>query len=116
MSRLPAVTDDTFEDQVLRSSVPVAVDFWAYWCAPCRIVGPVLEELAAVYTGRMRFVAVDTEAQEGLARRYGVLSIPTLYIFSGGELVRPLVGAREKLAYAAELDAALAEIAGTPAG
>ena len=111
MAVAPAVTAETFEREVLRSDLPVVVDFWADWCVPCRMVTPVLEELADVYAGRLRFVAVDTEAEPELSRWYGVLSIPTLYVFHGGELVRTLVGAREKLAYAAELDAALAEIA-----
>jgi thioredoxin len=106
-----AVTAETFEQEVLRSPLPVVVDFWAAWCVPCRMVTPVLEELAVTYAGRLRFVAVDTDANPELAQRYGILSIPTLYVFHQGELVRSLPGAREKLAYAAELDGALAEIA-----
>lgn len=106
-----AVTAADFEAQVLRSEVPVVVDFWADWCVPCRMVAPVLDELAVTYAGRLRFVAVDTEAERDLTDRYGVVSIPTLYVFHQGELVRALPGAREKRAYAAELDAALAEIA-----
>lgn len=111
MAVAPAVTAETFEREVLRSELPVVVDFWADWCVPCRMVTPVLGELADVYAGRLRFVAVDTEAEPDLSRRYGVLSIPALYVFHRGELLRTLVGAREKLAYAAELDAVLAEIA-----
>jgi thioredoxin 1 len=106
-----AVTAGTFEQEVLRSPLPVVVDFWADWCVPCRMVTPVLEELAGVYAGRLRFVAVDTEAEHDLTARYNIVSIPTLYVFHEGELVRSLVGAREKRAYAVELDAALAEIA-----
>ncbi|GEL48198.1 thioredoxin [Cellulomonas hominis] len=106
-----AVTAETFEQEVLRSELPVVVDFWAEWCVPCRMIAPVLEELADAYDGRLRFVAVDTDANPELSRRYGILSIPTLYVFHGGELVRTLVGAREKLAYTAELDATLTEIA-----
>lgn len=106
-----AVTTADFEQQVLRSELPVVVDFWAGWCVPCRLVTPVLDELAVTYAGRLRFVAVDTETESALVERYRIVSIPTLYVFHQGELVRTLVGAREKLAYAAELDAALAEVA-----
>lgn len=111
MAALLAVTDETFEQEVLRSSTPTVVDFWAEWCAPCRMITPVLEELAVTYAGRLRFVAVDTDQQADLARRYGIGSIPTLSVFADGELIRSVVGAREKLAYVAEFDAALAEIA-----
>ena len=111
MSAGTPVTAGTFEQEVLRSPLPVVVDFWADWCVPCRMVGPVLTELARTYEGRLRFVSVDTETEHQLAARYGVVSIPTLDVFHQGELVRSLVGAREKRAYAAELDAALAEIA-----
>lgn len=106
-----AVTAGTFDQEVLRSPLPVVVDFWADWCVPCRMVAPVLEELARTYEGRLRFVSVDTEAEPDLAARYGVVSIPTLYVFHRGELVRTLVGAREKRAYAAELDSALEDVA-----
>lgn len=108
---LPAVSIDTWDTEVLGSGLPVAVDFGADWCAPCRAVRPVLEELGTAYAGRMRIVAVDTEAEAELVRRYGIVSIPTLYVFAGGELIRSIPGARSKPDYIAEFDAALAEAA-----
>ncbi|GIG26607.1 thioredoxin family protein [Cellulomonas denverensis] len=108
---LPAVTESTFDTEVLGSGLPVAVDFGADWCAPCRAVRPVLDELARSYQGRLRVVTVDTEAEADLVRRYGIVSIPTLYVFHDGELLRTIPGARTKLEYAAEFDAALTEAA-----
>ncbi|MEV7974151.1 thioredoxin domain-containing protein [Cellulomonas sp. NPDC089187] len=108
---LPAVSGSTFDAEVLGSELPVAVDFGADWCAPCRAVRPVLAELADRYQGRLRIVTVDTEAEHELTGRYGIVSIPTLYVFHSGELLRAIPGARTKLEYAAEFDAALAEAA-----
>lgn len=108
---LPAVSESTFDTEVLGSELPVAVDFGADWCAPCRAVRPVLDELATRYDGRLRIVTVDTEAEQELAARYGIVSIPTLYVFHQGELLRTIPGARTKLEYTAEFDGALAEAA-----
>ncbi|WP_346770717.1 thioredoxin domain-containing protein [Cellulomonas sp. RIT-PI-Y] len=108
---LPAVSESTFDQEVLGSELPVAVDFGADWCAPCRAVRPVLAELATRYEGRLRIVAVDTEAEPELVRRYGIVSIPTLYVFHSGELLRTIPGARTKLEYVDEFDAALVEAA-----
>ncbi|MBD7918747.1 thioredoxin [Cellulomonas sp. Sa3CUA2] len=90
------VTDLTFEAEVLRSEVPVVVDFWADWCGPCRLVGPVIEELSEEYAGRVKFVKVDTEANPGLFEDFKVQSIPYIAFFTGGEMENSLIGARPK--------------------
>ena len=92
-------TDRDFDDVVLRSDVPVVVDFWAPWCGPCRAVEPVLEQLASAYGEAARFVRVDIDANPGTAGRYGVLSIPTVTLFSGGRNRATLVGARPRSHY-----------------
>lgn len=86
------VTEKDFEAQVVRAEVPVLVDFWAEWCAPCRMIAPIVEDLAGEYEGRLKVVKVDVDENNNLAFRYGIMSIPTLGIFKGGELVERLVG------------------------
>ncbi len=88
--------DSTFRDLVLEASGPVLVDFSAAWCAPCRLVEPLLAELAVTYRGRVRVVRVDTDAHPATAAAFGVVSIPTLSVFSSGEVVRTAIGARPK--------------------
>ncbi|MCC2333904.1 thioredoxin [Cellulomonas wangsupingiae] len=90
------VTDLTFEAEVLRSDVPVVVEFWAEWCGPCRLVSPVLDELSEEYAGRVKFVKIDTEANPGLSEDFKVQSIPYMAFFTGGEMEKSLVGARPK--------------------
>ncbi len=96
MSGALPVTDATYDEQVLASPVPVVVDFTAEWCGPCRLVGPVLDELATAYAGAVRFVTVDADTNPGLVSRYGIVSLPTLQLVAGGELVDVLYGARPK--------------------
>lgn len=86
------VNEQEFETQVLRSELPVLVDFWAEWCAPCRMIAPIVEDLATEYDGKVKVVKVDVDNNHGVAHRYEVMSIPTLGVFKGGELVDRVVG------------------------
>jgi thioredoxin 1 len=96
MGAMKAVTDDTFGAEVLRSDVPVLVDFWAEWCGPCLRVAPVLEEIADELAGQVKIVKVDIDANPNSMREYQVLSIPTLTVFKGGQVVRSVSGAHPK--------------------
>jgi len=102
------VTDVSFEDEVLRSEIPVVVDFWATWCAPCRQVAPVLEQLSEDYVGRVKIVKLDADANPQTVSAAGVVSIPTLSFYVDGELVKSLIGAKPRQVIAAEIDDLLA--------
>jgi thioredoxin 1 len=99
-----AVTDETFEQEVIESSVPVLVDFWAPWCGPCRMVAPVVDEIAEQYMGQVKVVKVNTDDNPGVASKYGIRSIPTLMIFKGGQRVDMVVGAVPKTTLANTLE------------
>lgn len=92
MADLADVTDDTFEQEVLNADLPTLVDLWAEWCAPCRMMSPVVERVAQQHEGRLRVVKLDVQENVDTAVRYGVTSIPTLLLFVGGELKERLVG------------------------
>jgi len=98
-----AVTDDSFSDDVLTSSTPVLVDFWASWCGPCKMIAPVLEEIAAEKAGTLTVAKLDVDANPGTARDFQVVSIPTLILFKDGQPVKRIVGSKGKAALLREL-------------
>jgi thioredoxin 1 len=104
MSTAAAVTDVTFDQEVIESSMPVLVDFWAPWCGPCRMVAPVVDEIAEMYVGQIKVVKVNTDENPGVATKYGIRSIPTLMIFKGGQRVDMVVGAVPKMTLANTLE------------
>jgi thioredoxin 1 len=101
------VTDETFTAEVLGSELPVLVDFWAEWCPPCHRLAPVLDELAEEYAGRARIVKLDSDENPKATREYGVMSMPTLIMFRGGQVVSQVIGAHPKAKLRALLDDAL---------
>ncbi len=103
MGATKAVTDQTFESEVLRSEKPVLVDYWAEWCGPCRQVAPVLEAIASEHGDKIDIVKLNVDENPMTTQRYGILNIPTLGVFQNGEVVKELVGARSKSALLREL-------------
>lgn len=102
------VTDANFDEQVLKSSVPVLVDFWADWCAPCKMIAPIVEELANEYDGKIAFAKVDVDSNPETSLTFGIRSIPTLLVFKDGKPMDQVIGAVPKAVLKKRLDNALA--------
>lgn len=98
------VTDDSFDPEVLQSQVPVLVDYWAEWCGPCKMVAPILEEVAKDYSGRLKVAKLDIDSNDKMAARFGVRGIPTLMLFKNGAVTAQKVGALSKSQLTAFLD------------
>ena len=107
MSQKLEFTDENFQTDVVGSNIPVLVDFWAPWCGPCRMVDPVVEEIAGEYAGKLKVGKLNTDDNRETAAKYGIMSIPTIMIFKGGEVKARIVGAQPKRAIVEKIDEVL---------
>lgn len=96
MSDLMQVTDENFDEEIMNSDMPAMVDFWAEWCGPCKVVGPVVEELAQEYKGKIKVAKMDVDESRKTPARFGIRNIPTLIFFKSGEVVQTIIGAQPK--------------------
>ncbi len=96
MADLLHVADEDFDEQIMNSDIPAMVDFWAEWCGPCKMVGPVVEELAQEYEGKIKIAKMDVDINRETPARFGIRNIPTLILFKGGEVAHTIVGAQSK--------------------
>jgi len=104
---ISALTQDNFEKEVLQSATPVLVDFWAEWCGPCKMIAPLLDELADEYDGKVKIGKVNIDEQQALAAQYGIRAIPTLLLINKGQVAEQMVGAKSKRDLKASLDRAI---------
>ena len=104
MSELVEVNDSNFESEVLQSDKPCLIDFWAEWCGPCLMVGPIVEEIAKEYAGKLKVGKLNVDQNSQTAAKYGIMSIPSLLIFNGGKVVDQIVGAVPKRHFVEKLD------------
>jgi thioredoxin 1 len=102
--KLVTLTEGNFASEVLESTTPVLVDFWAAWCGPCKMIAPILDELAGEFQGKVKIGKVDIDTEQGLATKYGVRAIPTLLLFNKGQVAEQMVGARSKRDLKTSLD------------
>jgi thioredoxin 1 len=108
MANAAPVSDTTFKEEVLDSDVPVLVDFWASWCAPCKMIAPIVEELAGEYEGRVKVLKMDIDANPATPGSLGIMSIPTLMLFRGGKAEQRIVGYQPKSSLKSKVEAVLA--------